>query len=63
MARLSTSITATVLLCFAWLTFVLGFMAVVPPTFDVDLELTAFLVSGIVVAVFIAVIWFRWFFR
>lgn len=61
MARLGTSITVTVLLCFAWLAFVLGFMAVAPPGFDIGQELTIFLVSGIAVAVLIAVIWLRWF--
>lgn len=62
MATLSRTITFTVLVCFAWLALVVGLTSYAPGGMTVDQELTAFLVSGIVAAVVIVLLWLRWFF-
>ncbi len=57
---LSRRITASILICFAWLGFLLLFLAFGLGSVDVGQALVILLVSGLVAAGAIGAMWARW---
>jgi hypothetical protein len=62
-ATLSTTITVTILVCFAWLAFVLGFLALGSASFGIAQVLAIFFLAGILAIAGIAALWVRWLLR
>lgn len=62
-SSLSTRITSSVLISFAWLAFLLLFLAFGLGSFDVGQTLAILLVSGLVAAGAIGAMWARWILR
>ncbi len=60
---LSARITASIMVSFAWLGFLLLFLAFGLGAFDVGQTLTILLVSGLVAAGTIGAMWARWILR
>ncbi len=59
-ASLSTRITASILISFAWLAFLLLFLAFGLGSFDIGQSLAILLVSGLIAAGTIGTMWARW---
>ena len=55
-------IAGTVLIAFVWFAFLFVYVMFLPST-DVSTDLTVLLVTGVVAAAAIAVLWAVWFFR
>lgn len=62
-SSLSTRITSSVLISFAWLAFLLLFLAFGLGSFDVGQTLAILLVSGLVATGAIGAMWARWILR
>ncbi|MEK6987984.1 MAG: hypothetical protein AABX97_07820 [Candidatus Thermoplasmatota archaeon] len=62
-SSLSGRITASILISFAWLAFLLLFLAFGLGSFDVGQTLAILLVSGLVAAGAIGAMWARWILR
>ncbi len=59
-ASLGTRITVSILISFAWLAFLLLFLAVGTASLDLGATLAVLLISGLVAAGAIAGLWARW---
>ncbi len=62
-SSLSTRITASILISFAWLLFLLLFLAFGLGSFGVGQTLAILLASGLIAAATIGAMWVRWILR